>query len=290
LITLDAPQVTPMNVSAGLHTVDPYSSVQAEALVRIIESASQVRRRNHFFLWSQNLLQTFLPHRVAVCAAYNRQAKDLAFDAFYSVPVPQPLLAILTDAQSPLLRQIVLDWIARRGRCTTIDLAAMRSRLGAEPVDAIVEAGLAELLVHGVARPHRPTEIESLFVLAAPVGQQWTANHHAVFDLLLPHIHTTYLRVQVNEHELATGVPAPTRLRSADAGSPITRRESEILMWVRDGLSNQQIGSQLSISALTVKNHLQKILRKLGASNRAQAVALAISQSLIASGRTPDRP
>ena len=42
-----------------------------------------------------------------------------------------------------------------------------------------------------------------------------------------------------------------------------------------------QIGEVLSISPLTVKNHVQKILRKLGASNRAQAVSKALSLGLI---------
>ena len=40
--------------------------------------------------------------------------------------------------------------------------------------------------------------------------------------------------------------------------------------------------SMPTISPLTVKNHVQKILRKLGASNRAQAVSKAISLGLIA--------
>ena len=63
--------------------------------------------------------------------------------------------------------------------------------------------------------------------------------------------------------------------------SPITEREREILVWVRDGLSNQQISEKLGISALTVKNHVQKILRKLGAANRAQAVAKAMSMNAL---------
>ena len=42
-----------------------------------------------------------------------------------------------------------------------------------------------------------------------------------------------------------------------------------------------EIGTQLGISPLTVKNHVQKILRKLGATNRAQAVARAMSMSLL---------
>ena len=39
----------------------------------------------------------------------------------------------------------------------------------------------------------------------------------------------------------------------------------------------------LSISPLTVKNHIQKILRKLQASNRAQAVSKAIAMKLLGS-------
>ena len=46
-------------------------------------------------------------------------------------------------------------------------------------------------------------------------------------------------------------------------------------------MSNQQIADQLGISSFTVKNHVQKILRKLGARNRAHAVALAITHDLL---------
>ena len=46
-------------------------------------------------------------------------------------------------------------------------------------------------------------------------------------------------------------------------------------------MSNQQIGEVLGISALTVKNHVQKILRKLNAANRAQAVARAMTMNLL---------
>lgn len=270
--------------------VDLYSSARAEYLVQIIESAALVHRRSQFFLWTQNVLQSFLPHQMALCAVYNRQVKELTFDAFHSVPVPPFLLKMFVDAQSPLLRQVVLDWIGRRGRCTIIDVVALGNRIGTNAAHAIVDAGLGELLVHGVARPYRPNELESLFVLAAPPGTRWAPAHVAIFELLLPQIHSTYLRVQATERELGGTVQAPVKARVADTGSPITRRESEVLLWVRDGKSNQEIGEELKISALTVKNHLQKILRKLGAANRAQAVALAISQSLIASGRSPDTP
>lgn len=61
----------------------------------------------------------------------------------------------------------------------------------------------------------------------------------------------------------------------------MTEREIEILTWVQEGKSNQEIGDILCISPLTVKNHVQKILRKLDVKNRAQAVSKATAMRLI---------
>ena len=62
-----------------------------------------------------------------------------------------------------------------------------------------------------------------------------------------------------------------------------------MLALITRGLSNQQISEKLGISALTVKNHVQKILRKLGAANRAQAVAKAMSMNALGAVQMPYR-
>jgi DNA-binding CsgD family transcriptional regulator len=54
----------------------------------------------------------------------------------------------------------------------------------------------------------------------------------------------------------------------------LTGRELEILGWIAMGKTNPEIGSILEISLFTVKNHIQRIFRKLNVSNRAQAVAM----------------
>jgi DNA-binding NarL/FixJ family response regulator len=51
----------------------------------------------------------------------------------------------------------------------------------------------------------------------------------------------------------------------------LTMRERQILELIGNGLSNQEIAMQLTIELGTVKNHVHKILKKLGASSRAQA-------------------
>lgn len=55
--------------------------------------------------------------------------------------------------------------------------------------------------------------------------------------------------------------------------SVLTAQEQKIYQFMRLGLSNKQIGSQLSISRFTVGKHIQNILKKLGVTNRTQAAS-----------------
>ncbi len=65
------------------------------------------------------------------------------------------------------------------------------------------------------------------------------------------------------------------------AGDLLSEREREVLRLVAEGLSNKEIGRRLSISERTARFHVTSILNKLGASTRAQAVALATQRGLL---------
>jgi DNA-binding NarL/FixJ family response regulator len=60
----------------------------------------------------------------------------------------------------------------------------------------------------------------------------------------------------------------------------LTQRESEILSYVVNGLSNRGIATKLVIGDETVKSHLRSIYRKLGVSDRAGAVATALREGI----------
>jgi DNA-binding NarL/FixJ family response regulator len=62
---------------------------------------------------------------------------------------------------------------------------------------------------------------------------------------------------------------------------PLTERELQILTRVAQGAGNREIGRHLSISQETVKSHLRRILDKLGARDRAEALAIAIRRGII---------
>jgi PAS domain S-box-containing protein len=71
----------------------------------------------------------------------------------------------------------------------------------------------------------------------------------------------------------------PERSRDGDLTRALTARQIEILALVAQGLSNAQIGARLYLTESTVKWHVRKILRALGVTNRAQAVARYLSAS-----------
>jgi DNA-binding NarL/FixJ family response regulator len=54
----------------------------------------------------------------------------------------------------------------------------------------------------------------------------------------------------------------------------LTRREQQLVQMISHGLTNKEIASQLNLSEQTVKNHIHRMLRKLGATDRLGAVEL----------------
>ena len=260
----------------------PYPNIapeQSECLLRVIEAAPQVRRRHQYFVWCQGDFQRWLPHKFSVCGSYDRDQRDVVFDLFNSVPVPEDIAERLKNARAPLMTAALQCWRRARYQACRLDLILLDK---ADPaVRILLDMGYQHLLIHGVTRPGRPEELESFFVFGQP-QRLYDEPDILALEMLLPCLHTAYQRVCVTERQMVsarlpmTGTSAPVPYQRV---VPITEREREILLWVRDGLSNQQISEKLGISALTVKNHVQKILRKLGAANRAQAVAKAMTMN-----------
>lgn len=61
----------------------------------------------------------------------------------------------------------------------------------------------------------------------------------------------------------------------------LTAREYEVLTYMARGLSNKEIGAVLSVTEATIKVHVLHILQKLEASDRTEAVTIAIQRGII---------
>ena len=64
-------------------------------------------------------------------------------------------------------------------------------------------------------------------------------------------------------------------------GADLSQREQEVLALIVEGLSNEEIAGRLVISPATARHHVSACIQKLGATNRAQASAMAVKLGLV---------
>lgn len=82
------------------------------------------------------------------------------------------------------------------------------------------------------------------------------------------------------EHVAKQCTPMPNFQVRANLG--LTRREQQLVQMIGLGLTNKEIASQLNLSEQTVKNHVHRMLRKAGASDRLGVVELCRTQGFMA--------
>jgi general secretion pathway protein G len=243
-----------------------------------LTAVGSVRRRYEFFLWVQTQLQAALPHGLLICGLPRAQTSRMVFDYFYSVPIDPEAIAKLCDLRDGLLPRLAERWVNDGFEPLAISVGAATQVMDAFARE-LQALGFGFAVVHGVARAQGAPGANGVFAFVS-FGQDHGRLVHAceTARLLVPGMFAAYCRALTRERPRE--VPE-IDLPLSEPDTSITEREVEILRWVRDGKSNLEIGMILSISPLTVKNHVQKILRKLNASNRAQAVSKAISLKLL---------
>jgi len=86
---------------------------------------------------------------------------------------------------------------------------------------------------------------------------------------------------QVHSGKMRIPAQIAAQLAEHMSDETLTAREIEVLLQVAEGNRNRDIGEKLFIAEETVKVHIKHIMDKLGASDRTQAVAIAIRRGII---------
>jgi DNA-binding NarL/FixJ family response regulator len=125
-------------------------------------------------------------------------------------------------------------------------------------------------------------EDEDAVMRAVTAGASGYVLKRTAHDDLVPAVrHVAAGHAWLDQQVVATVIDA--LVRTARAWHPIpmpawvrlTPRELEVLVLMTEGLSNAEIGERLVVSEGTVKTHVSRVLMKIAARDRAQAIALA---------------
>ncbi len=167
-----------------------------------------------------------------------------------------------------------LDRLAGKARACGTDWAlGIEARSRALLSDGeIAECGFREAVAH-LSRAQVRAELARAHLLYGEWLRQANRRADARSELTLAHDMFTAMGMEgfaerTRRELLAAG--ATVRQRTVDAADQLTDQEALIARLARDGLSNQEIGAQLFISARTVEWHLRKIFTKLGVGSRRQ--------------------
>jgi len=254
--------------SGSSDLLDP---LELESLKLIMDASLRVHARHHFFTWTQGVLQNLVKHEALICALRNAEPMSFHVESFSTSPLEPALLSEVFRRDTSMVPHLTKTWeensyrpvVCETGNASPFTQSALGRELNRIGTDTVVGHGTFDAF----GKP------ASFFIFAC---QSQAMNPKQVYcvELIVPFLHQAWVRTQIDRPVESAAVQA------AGAGL-LTSREQEVLKWIHLGKSNIEIGTILEISPLTVKNHVQKILRKLNVQNRTQAVGKAMALRIL---------
>jgi transcriptional regulator EpsA len=249
-----------------MYSTHELSEEESGHLARILYAARRVSQRHQFFGWVHGPVLSLIPHEILLCGVADESGL-LLHERFSACRYfRDDHFLRVTHPGSGLIHQLSREWHPRGEPRLIV----------AQPDDAgdwharLAELELKNLAFHGMGWLNGQLKGYAGFSrVRAPFDERLAL----YIDILLAPLLATLARVLANE--------ARTDSDSKRACSLATPREIEVLAWVRDGKTNDEIATILGLSMLTVKNHLRHAMKKLVVRTRGQAVAKAIALGLL---------
>jgi transcriptional regulator EpsA len=236
-----------------------------------VDASFHVGNRQQFFVWTQSAVQGLVPHQILLCGIRDPAGSGLRMQHFTaSRYFRQEHFDIVTDPGVGLLKPL-LSLCSERGE-PIIFSPSLGTHLADRLLDELVTGNelqnLAAMMIHGV-----DGQLEAFYGFSR-VPAIFDARLRRLIALMVPHLHSTFVRVMAKERQTAP----PAELQ---ADRLITPRQAEILLLIKDGKSNAEIAALLACSPWTIKNHIQNILRRLKTNNRAHALVVAMRMGIL---------
>lgn len=236
---------------------------------RVVSECGRIRRHYDVFRWLGGEVQRFLPHEILLSAWGDFDNWDVKLDLASALPGVRTAQLVHCRIDS-LVREAYARWIGA-GRKPVLVIAADTQAAQQSCLCAIHAAlkSMRSVLVHGVH--DKRSGHDSLFI-AFTCGSftkgRSVARFVSLLEPLVAQIDAAFRKVPafpLNDARFA--------LRGGANVLDLSTREMEVLEALCRGKTNLQIAAALDISPFTVKNHVQRIFRKVGVTNRTHAAA-----------------
>jgi transcriptional regulator EpsA len=249
--------------------VSQLSMWERDTLLQLVQSSHSATDRRRLAVWLHDEVGQVLPNVALVCIAGDVAVRRLSLDVL-SIAEGK-VLTVCPECRRQLIRPEVLEqWCA--GQRRMLSIAGMQGVVDGT-CDCLVATRLrsaCSVLVHGLRDERSGEDVLYLLFGVEPFRDP---HQQAIFAMLLPQVDFACRRLAcADERFEEAGCSVEAGFQELREGAMISMREQEILEWVRAGKTNNEIGQILNISTFTVKNHLQRIYRKIDVINRAQAV------------------
>ena len=246
-------------------------AMELESLIVNLDTSLRVHAPHHFFNWTQGSLQSVVRHELLICLMRKSEPGSLHFETYTTAPVDLARFNEMQRQDSALVPHVVKAWEGNHRKPLACDIREGGPYAASATARELVRIEATAMIAHGTHDAH--AKLNSFFIFAC---RPESAVHKQAYmvELLVPFLHTAWMRTQID------GMTDGGAAKPAAKGI-LTAREIEILKWLYHGKSNVEIGMILGISPLTVKNHVQKILRKLNVMNRTQAVGKALATRIL---------
>lgn len=244
---------------------------ETEYLFRIIDSSTAISLRHQFFLWAQGEVQSLLPHGMLICIFDEGSGQSVSMEKFSRTSINDATFSELCRPDGGVMTRVMSAWTAGKNQPFLLCPQNPNGIAYKHFANDLKRDNLERIAAHGMFDVNG--RIRSLFAFTQ-ISCALTERHAYFLELLMPHMHIALVRMLFHERDRKHGVTVEKSRKL------ITDRETEILRYVQMGKNNLEISHLLDISPLTVKNHIQKILRKLNVNNRAHAVAKAMALKL----------
>ncbi len=254
------------------------SDEQRLIFMEVIDESLRVSNRSHLFNWLQRSFQCLIPHDVMIVGI--RSLDSALFDYEYITSTRyfgDKQFEQSLDETDGLVAQGFEQW--SRANLPVFYSSELPTKeypnysVIAMDAEVLQAAELKNFVVHGFKDERNKI---STLVMFGRLGKQAEAVTAQVVKLLMPHLHCAIVKVTSNKSFIETTAQvSPSKVRQ------LTAREQEVLTWLQLGKTNWEISSIIDVSPLTVKNHVQNILRKLDVETRHQAVLVAVKLGLI---------